>query len=155
MPVSPKGGPVAAIAYPLSWDEPIAPPRAPLSLVVAEPTVAVGTTVQPGRAVSPRVAHRRGLVALAALVAAMVCVGLVLRGALVGSGGGPLTTTGSGGVVPIEAAATHVHIVQPGESIWSIVRSSGVRGDPRPIVDRLESQVGHRPLQVGERLVLP
>jgi hypothetical protein len=39
--------------------------------------------------------------------------------------------------------------------LWSIVRSSGVRGDPRPIVDRLDAELHHQPLQVGERLVLP
>jgi hypothetical protein len=154
MPVLSKGGPVAAVAYLSSWEEPTAPPRAQLSLVIAEPAVAVAPIVELGTAAA-RVARRRRVVTLAVLVVAMVCGGLVLRAALVGSGGGPLTTTGSGGVVPIEAAATHVHIVQPGESIWSIVRSSGARGDPRPIVDRLESEVGHRPLQVGERLILP
>jgi hypothetical protein len=99
--------------------------------------------------------RRRRLVAVAVLVAATtVMVGLVLRGPLRGPGDGPLVT-GSTGDLVMRPAAAHIHIVQPGETVWSIVESSGVRGDPRPMVDRLESEVNHRPLQVGERLVLP
>jgi hypothetical protein len=94
------------------------------------------------------------MVASAVLVAATAAAGPILSGRLAGSGGGPLTTAGSGGA-PTAPAAVHVHVVQPGESLWSIVRSSGARGDPRPIVDRLETEVDHQPLQVGERLVLP
>ena len=93
---------------------------------------------------------------MAVLVAATTVLGaLVLRGPLRGPGDGPLTVTGSTGDLTLRPAVAHVHIVQPGDTIWSIVRSSGVRGDPRPIVDRLESEINHQPLQVGERLVLP
>jgi hypothetical protein len=94
------------------------------------------------------------MAAWAVLVAATVAAGLVLRGPLAGSGGGPLAAAGSDGV-PSGQAAVRVHVVQPGETLWSIVRSSGLRGDPRPIIDRLESETDHRPLQVGQRLVLP
>jgi hypothetical protein len=92
---------------------------------------------------------------MAALVAAAAVGVLVLRGPLAGSGGGPLTTAESGSDLAVRPAAARVHVVQPGETLWSIVRSSGVKGDPRPIVDRLASQVHHRPLQAGDRLVLP
>jgi hypothetical protein len=89
------------------------------------------------------------------VVATTVMVGLLLRGPLRGPGDGPLAVTGSTGDLVMQPAAARVHIVQPGETIWSIVESSGVRGDPRPVVDRLESEVNHRPLQVGQRLILP
>ena len=110
------------------------------------------------RAVFPTAAtfRRRRLVALAVLVAATtVIVGLVLRGPLRGSGDGPLAVTGPTGDLAMQPVVARVHIVQPGETIWSIVQSSGVRGDPRPVVDRLESELNHDPLQVGQRLVLP
>lgn len=96
------------------------------------------------------------MVVVAVLVAATtVMVGLLLRGPLGGPGDGPLAVTGSPGDLVMRPAAAQVHIVQPGETIWSIVESSGVRGDPRPIVDRLEAEVNNRPLQVGQRLILP
>jgi hypothetical protein len=98
--------------------------------------------------------RRRRAVALALLAVGAVVAGLVLRAALAGPGGGPLTATGpSSGILP--PAAAHVHVVQPGETLWSIVRDTGGSGDPRPEVDRLARQIGGRPLQVGERLVLP
>jgi LysM repeat protein len=80
--------------------------------------------------------------------------GWVLASALARPGGGSLATTGRTGV-PVVPVAARVHVVQPGETVWSIVRDSGVRGDPRPAVDRLAAQIGDRPLQVGQRLVLP
>ena len=79
---------------------------------------------------------------------------VAVRLALAGPGGGALTTTGSSGAWPSEPIAAHVHVVVAGDTVWSIVRSSGVRGDPRPAVDRLVGRLGGRPLQIGERVVL-
>jgi hypothetical protein len=98
--------------------------------------------------------RRRRVVALALLVAGVVLVWLALQAVLAGPGGGPLTTAGSASVGALQPAAVHVHVVQPGETVWSIVRSTGGSGDPRPEVDRLERQLQGRPLQVGQRLVL-
>jgi hypothetical protein len=93
---------------------------------------------------------------MAVLVAATAFIaGLVLWGPLSGPGDGPLAITGPTGDLPMQTAAAQIHIVQPGETLWSIVRSSGVTGDPRPVVDRLESQLHHHPLQAGQRLVMP
>ncbi|MDP9075481.1 MAG: LysM peptidoglycan-binding domain-containing protein, partial [Actinomycetota bacterium] len=78
-----------------------------------------------------------------------------LRQSLARSGGGALTTTGSAGVARMQPVAAHVHVVRPGETLWSIVRDSGIAGDPRPVVDQLARQAGDRPLQVGQRVVLP
>jgi LysM repeat protein len=90
-------------------------------------------------------------------VLAVVAVGvvMVLRLALVGSGGGPLTITGSSSVVRWQNAAARIYVVQPGDTLWSIARVAGAHGDPRPIVDQLAAQVGDRQLQPGQQLVLP
>lgn len=47
------------------------------------------------------------------------------------------------------------YVVQPGDTLWSIARSVQPTGEVRPLVDRLASQVGGRPLRAGDRLVLP
>jgi LysM repeat protein len=96
------------------------------------------------------------MVTMAVLVAATAAiVGLALGGMPSRSGDGSPAITGPTGDLAGQTAAAHVHVVQPGESLWSIVRSSGVSGDPRPVVDHLEAELDHQPLQVGQRLVLP
>jgi hypothetical protein len=97
---------------------------------------------------------RRRAVAAAVLAAVAVGLALALGTVLVGLGGGPLTATESSGVAPVSAGAS-VHVVEPGDTLWSIVRASGVRGDPRPVVDRLQHELGGRPLQVGQRVLVP
>ena len=89
------------------------------------------------------------------VVAAVLVAAAALRFALAGLGGGALTTSGSSGAAPATAGAAHAYVVQPGDTLWSIVRASGRRGDPRPEVDRLALQLQGRPLQVGQRLRLP
>jgi hypothetical protein len=145
---------VAAVVCPLSERRGAVRPR-----LVA---VACGRTVRPTNArsrPSAGVYRRRRAVALLALTLTLLLVavagGLVSRAALAGPGGGPLATTGSSGVGIMQPAVAHIHVVQPGETLWSIVRASGTRGDPRPAVDRLASQLGGRPLQVGQHLALP
>jgi hypothetical protein len=54
-----------------------------------------------------------------------------------------------------QAAGSHVYVVQPGDTIWSIVQGSGHRGDPRPVVDRIALQLNGRALQPGQRLLIP
>jgi hypothetical protein len=124
-------------------------------------------TRQPFSAPSPSVYRRRRLVLAVGLVVAVVAAILVLRAVLAGLGGGSLSTAGSSGPTssgpassgpvssgPIRAAA-HVHIVQPGDTLWSIAQTSAPGGDPRPIVDQLQQQLDGRPLWAGERLVVP
>jgi hypothetical protein len=93
----------------------------------------------------------------------MMAVGLVLaafgglialQGALGGTGGGPLTATGAPGAAPRTVGA-RVWIVQPGDTLWGIAQAEGGRGDIRPLVDRLSAETGGRPLQVGQRILLP
>jgi hypothetical protein len=47
------------------------------------------------------------------------------------------------------------YVARPGDTIWSIAVRSDHGGDPRPIEDQLEAQIGGGVLQPGERLVLP
>ncbi len=111
-------------------------------------------TPTPGRP-DMRVYRRRRAVTLLVGTTVAVMLAVAIRLALAGPGGGALTTTGSSGAWPSQPIAARVHIVQPGDTLWSIVRSSGVRGDPRPAVDRLMGQMRGRSLQIGQRIVLP
>ena len=103
-------------------------------------------------AVSPRVARRRRQVA--AVVALLLVASAVwaLGGLLGWLGSGPLAAPGPDPTA-VPAAAV-VHVVQPGETVWSIARAAQPRGEIRPFVDRLERELGGRPLQVGDRLLL-
>jgi len=73
-------------------------------------------------------------------------------------GSGPLTAPGTDrrdrGAVTVPIAA-RVHVVQPGETIWSIARALRPAGDVRPLVDRLERQLRGHPLLPGQVLVVP
>ena len=120
----------------------------PLSLVRPAPRAA---PARPARSVYWA---RRTLV-LAALFVIATALAFGTRAVVVGLGGGPLTTTGSPDAVIARGAGVRVYVAQPGDSLWSIVRASGVRGDPRPVVDRLERKLGGRSLQIGQRVVVP
>ena len=123
-----------------------------VAVATPSPAVRLSRPVRP----SPAVARRRRLVGavVVALVAAS-CIWLAFQAHPGASGGGPLTTTGAPAVLGAHRAAVHVWVVRPGDTVWGIVESMGVKGDPRPVVDGLAAQVGDRPLQPGERLVLP
>jgi hypothetical protein len=89
-----------------------------------------------------------------ALVAVLLVTVAALRLALAGPGGGALTTSGSSGSATASPVAGRVYVVQPGDSLWSIVIARGHRGDPRSEVDRLARQLNGRPIQPGQRLVI-
>jgi hypothetical protein len=100
-----------------------------------------------------RVYRRRRALTLLALVAVALVTVTGARLARAGPGGGALTASGPPGArSPI---AGRVYVVQPGDSLWSIVQGASHGGDPRPEVDRLAAQLGGRPLQPGQRLLLP
>jgi hypothetical protein len=135
-----RGGPVAAVAYPFvdTW-------------VATRPP-------HPARPVAParpkaRVYRRRRAVALFAVAVVALMVVTVSRMALAGSGGGALTTSGSSGATA-PLGARRVYVVQPGDTLWSIVVATGHGGDPRPEVDRLAMQLDGRALQPGQRIQL-
>lgn len=153
---------MAAIAYPM-----------------ADPWVAA----RPNRPDAQAFRRRRAVVLLT-LAAVLLVAAAFVRLALAGSGGGALTTAGSSGAAASSsggaAASTssgagarqssgagarqvssggatggHTYVVQPGDTLWSIVLATGRYGDPRPEVDRLSDQLHGTALQPGQRLQLP
>ena len=128
-----------------------------------------GTTARPAapaparvrrRALPDSVYLRRRLVVAALLLGALLSLGWVL-GAL---GGGPLTASESGSTratatatarLAMAPVAKTTHVVAPGDTLWSIARELAPEGDVRPVVDALAAHRNGRPLQVGERIVLP
>ncbi len=47
------------------------------------------------------------------------------------------------------------YVVRPGDTLWSIAARLDPTGDPRPVVAKLEAQVGGDTVVPGEQLVLP
>lgn len=98
--------------------------------------------------------ERAPVAAVVALVALLV-LGWPLAGLL---GGATTTVEGSQpapGPAAVAVAANPVHVVQPGDTYWSIAQRLGRPGDIRPTVDALVAANGHRPLVAGDRLVVP
>ena len=102
---------------------------------------------------SPEVLRRRRLVALA-LLCALLSLAAIGASTVVAAFSGP----SAGSPVPTdgpELVAAEVHVVQPGETYWSIAASLEPGDDLRPTVDALVEANGGGPLQAGDRLVLP
>lgn len=64
-------------------------------------------------------------------------------------------TTGATEEAPAPATGGQVHVVQPGETYWSIVEDLEAPGDLRRDVDALMAANGGRPLHAGDALVVP
>ena len=95
------------------------------------------------------------------VMAMLMVVGLLLVGgpvvdtvASLAGGSAPAETSPSGRATVIEGRA---HVVQPGETYWSIAEAvgGGGEGDIRALVDALEDANGGRSLQAGDRLAVP
>lgn len=100
--------------------------------------------------VARRALYRRRRLVAVLLVLVVTAATLLLANAVVArtaGGGNPLPVAGT--------SAPAVHIVQPGETLWSIARGLGGGGDVRLVVDRLRDLNGRAPLMVGQRLQLP
>ena len=68
-------------------------------------------------------------------------------------------TNSSVGVAPVGAdrsgpATQEIHVVQPGETLWSIASEVDPGGDVRATVDRLADLNGGAAIQVGQRLII-
>ena len=138
---------MAAIAYPV-------PARRPRLRVVPDIPEIPGRCLPEPRATSA-VYWRRRSVALAALAVAVLLAVRVATALLAGiEAGGPGTPAPAVSVRPAAASAP-VHLVQPGETLWTIARALQPRGDVRPLVDRLAKARGGAALQVGDRIPLP
>jgi hypothetical protein len=91
---------------------------------------------------------------LAAIAAAVLaaCAVWTQAGAVGRTGSGPLAVPGAG---PAQVIAAHAWVVQPGDTLWSIAHDLQPIGDVRNLVDELSAEVGGRPLQVGQRILIP
>ena len=105
---------------------------------------------------------RRAVLAGAVVVVAMLvgwpAADLAIR--LTGAGAPAAVDLNAGTRVPAVAASLtdsppQAHLVRPGDTYWSIAEALGEPGDIRSAVDQLMVANGGRPLQVGDRLVLP
>ena len=128
---------MAAIAYPIPRQR-AARPHLDIVPGLPLPQRRGARALRPGT-----YARRRAAVVLAAATL-VVAVRLVP-----GLGGGPLTAPER-----LSPAGTVVHVVAPGDTIWSVARSLHPHGDIRPLVDRLVAAHRGTALRVGERIVL-
>lgn len=103
----------------------------------------------PARLARQAVYRRRRLVALI-LATIVVVAALLLANAVVAR------TAGGGNPHPVAGTSSQaVHVVEPGDTLWSIARGLDPDGDVRLTVDRLVDLNGRAPLSVGQRLELP
>ena len=86
------------------------------------------------------------------MVVAVVVVALAVVGARTVLAAG--VEAPAGDVAPEPAGVGPVHVVQPGETLWSIAADLQPDGDVRGLVDRLADRSGSGPLQVGQRIPL-
>ncbi|MDQ6782434.1 MAG: LysM peptidoglycan-binding domain-containing protein [Actinomycetota bacterium] len=100
------------------------------------------------------VANRRRLAVLLASLFVAVAAMFALEAALGGGAGGPLTAGAASAGAPRPVVARS-WVVRPGDTLWRIAVAMHPGGDVRPLVDRLSSHLGGRPLLVGQRLTLP
>ncbi|HUW02120.1 MAG TPA: LysM peptidoglycan-binding domain-containing protein [Acidimicrobiales bacterium] len=90
----------------------------------------------------------------------LLALGLVLAaGALVADAAfGALSVTPQGAARSAGAdsgTVGEVHVVQPGDTMWSIASEIDPTTDPRSMVDQLVDLNGSASIQVGQRVVLP
>jgi hypothetical protein len=128
--------------------QPTTPPRGPGSPHGPALRVLEGGRA-PSRLAQQAVYRRRRVVAVALLILTTTVVLLLV---------GAVSARSAGGGTPVSAAgnlAPAVHVVQPGDTLWSIARDLEPQADVRLTVDRLVDLNGGAPLTVGQRLVLP
>lgn len=90
--------------------------------------------------------------AAAVAAAAVWVLAVALAGAVRFLGEAIASTSPS---APDAGHPARVHVVQPGDTFWSIARTIDPKGDPRPLVDRLVAEHGTPVLHAGEELLIP
>jgi LysM domain len=55
----------------------------------------------------------------------------------------------------VKTARGYLYRVQPGDTVWSIASRLDPTGDPRPLADHIETEIGGTNLQVGTQVLLP
>jgi hypothetical protein len=95
------------------------------------------------RSVRPLPPRATAAISIAALAVAAVAMVLFLLTA-----GSPRPAPGA--ARPATADGTGGHVVQPGETYWSIAEDLAGDGDVRAVVDHLVASTGGAPLQPGD-----
>jgi nucleoid-associated protein YgaU len=103
----------------------------------------------PARLAERAVYRRRRLVALVVVAVIVIATFLLANAAVARTAGGGTPNPVAG------TSASLVHVVQPGDTLWSIARGLGGDTDVRLVVDQLIDLNGRAPLTVGQRLQLP
>jgi hypothetical protein len=94
---------------------------------------------------------------------ALVVVAIASLGALAWSVAEKLVAVASPGggsaasctTITARCPGAQAYVAAPGDTVWSIAVRFAHGGDPRPLVDRLEAEIGGGVLQPGQRLVVP
>ena len=103
----------------------------------------------PGRRATSARYLRRRLIVLGLVVLVVVGVARLATAAVAGpTPPGPAVATSAAGPAA-------VHVVQPGDTLWSIAGAIAPEADVRLVVDQLVALNGAAPLAVGQRLALP
>jgi hypothetical protein len=128
-----------------------------VAVAIARPPAGSSPGRTHGRALRPRTAaapstevvYRRRR-----LVVAVLTLSVLLGGRMAAdlAGSGPLAAPEP---PPPVLIGERVHVVQPGDTLWTIARSLQPSGDVRRLVDALAAQRHGAALQVGERVALP
>jgi len=119
-------------------------------------TIMVGevaaTPAGPGE---PYVRATRAVVLGRRVLLGAVCLAMLVLLALPwgGTGGNPLAAPGAARAGRLVAG--DIYVVRPGDTLWSIAERLAPDSDPRPLVARMEDEVGSGDLQPGEELRLP
>lgn len=97
--------------------------------------------------------HRRHLRALSAIVTSVGLLSATWIGASVLSG----LHSQPYRVLPgsVRTTAGYSYTVRVGDSIWSISTRLDPTGDPRPIADKIQMEIGSSSLQPGMHILLP
>lgn len=98
--------------------------------------------------------HCRPPVLAAVLVVALLVVGGSIVDAVASAVGRP-DRTEAAPAVELSAVEAGQHLVQPGETYWSIAEAMGGAVDIRARVDALQAANGGGLLRAGDRLTLP
>lgn len=99
---------------------------------------------------APAVYLRRRLVL--ATVATLAVLG-VIRLSPGYPGSGPLAASGDPGSA--RQVAVHTYVVRPGDTVWSIAHHFVPRGDERPLVDAIASELHGTGLVPGQAIAIP
>jgi Tfp pilus assembly protein FimV len=110
----------------------------------------LGVTNRPPARPHPSVAVRRRRAAITLVI--LAALGILLgAGSLAGAGQAPPSSS-SRVELDTTAVASATHVVQPGDTLWSVARRIQPEGDVRPLVARLRAAHGPGPLLPGEPL---